>query len=68
MVENDLPQRFHQVMGMATVDLWSKLPRDIQEHLFERAVELGHRTEQDESLREQLAHFLHGQHTRTAAR
>ena len=68
MAENDLPQRFYQVMGMAAVDLWSKLPRDVQEHLFERAVRLGHRTEQDESLREQLAHFLHGQHERTTAR
>ena len=36
--------------------------------LFERAVRLGHRSEQDESLREQLAHFLHGQHERTIAR
>jgi hypothetical protein len=68
MANNDLPQRFHQVMGMAVVELWSNLPRDLQEKLFECAVRLGHRTEQDESLREQLAHFLHSRHERTNSR
>jgi hypothetical protein len=33
--------------------------------LFERAVVLGHKSERDESLREQLAKFLHDHHTRT---
>jgi hypothetical protein len=33
--------------------------------LFERAVLLGHQGEQDESLREQLAKFLHDHHERT---
>jgi hypothetical protein len=68
MVENNVAERFHMAMGMAAVDLWSELPRGLQEKLFERAVELGHRTEQDESLREQLAHFLHLRHERTAVR
>ena len=45
-----------------------KLPQDIQHVLFERAVLLGHKTEQDESLREQLAQFLHAHHERTTAR
>jgi hypothetical protein len=33
--------------------------------LFEDAVAAGHRTERDESLREQLAVFLHQHHPRT---
>ena len=68
MPENDIPQRFVRVLGEAALDLWSELPQELQQRLFERAVLLGHKTEQDESLREQLAHFLHVQHERTAAR
>jgi len=36
--------------------------------LFERAVVLGHKGERDESLREQLAKFLHDTNPRTTAR
>jgi hypothetical protein len=39
----------------------------IQEKLFEHAVVAGHRGERDESLREQLAKFLHDHHPRTRA-
>jgi cell shape-determining protein MreC len=60
--------RFAQVLGLAIVELWSELPRELQQTLFERAVLLGHQTERDESLREQLAQFLHSQHERTVAR
>ena len=35
---------------------------------FERAVVLGHQSEQDERLREQLAKFLHEHHARTQPR
>jgi len=38
----------------------------IQERLFERAVVLGHHSERDEMLREQLAKFLHDHHRRTS--
>jgi hypothetical protein len=62
----DQTDRFAHVMGAAIVDLWSELPQDIQERLFERAVVLGHQGERDEMLREQLAKFLHDQHKRTA--
>jgi hypothetical protein len=55
-------------MGQAAIDLWSELPQEIQQSLFERAVLLGHKTERDESLREQLAQFLHANHDRTVAR
>jgi hypothetical protein len=68
MPENDKPERFVRVLGDAALDLWSELPQEIQQQLFERAVLLGHKTEQDESLREQLAQFLHTHHERTVVR
>lgn len=60
--------RYFLVLGAAAADLWSDLPQDMQQTLFERAVVLGHRSERDESLREQLAKFLHEHHERTRAR
>jgi hypothetical protein len=59
--------RFFISLGAAAADLWSKLPQEQQQALFERAVLLGHRGERDESLREQLAKFLHDHHARTHA-
>lgn len=67
-VVNDIAGRYFLVLGAATADLWSDLPHDLQQAVFERAVALGHQREADESLREQLAKFLHEHHTRTAAR
>jgi hypothetical protein len=67
-VVNDIAGRYFLVLGAATADLWSELPHDLQQAVFERAVVLGHQGEGDESLREQLAKFLHEHHTRTAAR
>lgn len=63
---NESPERFLHVLGTAAADLWSTLPPELQQSLFERAVVLGHKTESDESLREQLAKFLHDHHARTA--
>lgn len=57
--------RYCLALGAAALDLWSNLPQDLQETLFERAVILGHKAESDESLREQLAKFLHDHHNRT---
>jgi len=57
--------RYFLVLGAAAADLWSNLPQDLQHLLFERAVVLGHQSERDESLREQLAKFLHEHHERT---
>jgi hypothetical protein len=65
---NDSAARYFLVLGAAAADLWSELPHDLQHTLFERAVVLGHQGERDESLREQLAKFLHDHHARTAAR
>jgi glucose-6-phosphate-specific signal transduction histidine kinase len=64
-VVNDIAGRYFLVLGAAVADLWSELPHDLQQQLFERAVLLGHQGEQDESLREQLAKFLHDHHERT---
>jgi hypothetical protein len=68
MVGDESAERFFNILGVAALDLWSNLPQEIQQQLFERAVLVGHKTERDESLREQLAQFLHARHDRTAAR
>ena len=57
--------RYFLVLGVAIADLWSDLPQDLQQSLFERAIVLGHKSERDESLREQLAKFLHDHHARS---
>ncbi len=49
----------------AVIKAWGELPQDVQQRLFEDAVVAGHHTERDESLREQLAVFLHDRHPRT---
>jgi hypothetical protein len=67
-VVNDIAARYFLILGAAAADLWSELPQELQHVLFERAVVLGHQREQDESLREQLAKFLHEHHERTLAR
>jgi hypothetical protein len=56
---------FERVLGAAVVRKWADLPRSIQEALFEEAVLVGHRSQRDENLREQLALFLHNKHPRT---
>jgi hypothetical protein len=67
-VVNDVAARYLLILGAAAADVWSELPQELQHMLFERAVLLGHQGEQDESLREQLAKFLHDHHARTLAR
>jgi hypothetical protein len=53
-------QQVFGALGKAVVRIWSQLPQDIQHHLFEEAV-----TSQGESMRQQLAVFLHHTHPRT---
>jgi hypothetical protein len=60
--------RYFLALGAAAAELWSDLPAELQQTLFERAVLLGHQSERDESLREQLAKFLHDRHDRTHMR
>jgi hypothetical protein len=67
-VVNDVAARYLLILGAGAADVWSELPQELQHMLFERAVLLGHQGEQDESLREQLAKFLHDHHARTLAR
>jgi hypothetical protein len=59
-------ERLASALGHAVIQCWSELPQEIQHLIFERAVIAGHRGERDESLREQLAQFLHHHHARTA--
>jgi hypothetical protein len=61
----DEEARFAPLLGRAAVHIWAELPREVQERLFEHAVVIGHKVEADESLREQLAKFLHDRHKRT---
>jgi hypothetical protein len=68
MTEEESIERFAAALGRAVLDLWSTLPQEIQQNLFEQAVLRGHKSERDESLREQLAQFLHHHHERTAKR
>jgi uncharacterized membrane protein len=50
-----------RALGNAVARIWSRLPQDIQHHLFEEAV-----ASQGESVRQQLAVFLHHKHPRTS--
>jgi hypothetical protein len=54
--------RFALALGEAVIRAWASLPQHAQHTIFEEAVAAGHR---DESLREQLAVFLHDRHPRT---
>jgi hypothetical protein len=51
---------FKQAIGGAALNIWPHLPRDVQERLFEDAAKA------DETLRQQLAIYLHNHHPRTA--
>ena len=64
-MQHDKNERMARVLGAAVISRWAELPQDLQEKLFEAAIVLGHQTERDESLREQLAKFLHDHHKRT---
>ena len=68
MTEDESIERFVEALGLAALDLWSELPQEVQQSLFEQAVMRGHKSERDESLREQLAQFLHDHHERTVKR
>jgi hypothetical protein len=50
-----------RALGEAVIRIWSNLPQDVQNRLFQEAV-----TSQGESIRSQLAVFLHDKHPRTS--
>jgi hypothetical protein len=47
-------EQLTRALGEAVIRMWSNLPQDVQNHLFQEAV-----TSQGESIRPQLAVFLH---------
>ena len=49
-----------RALGEAVIRIWSNMPQEVQDHLFRQAV-----ASQGESIRSQLAVFLHDQHERT---
>jgi len=49
-----------RALGQAVARCWSSLPQDIQHNLFEAAV-----ISEGETIRQQLALYLHGKHERT---
>jgi hypothetical protein len=63
--DSDNERRFVPLLGSAALHLWAELPQEVQRSLFEHAIVIGHRSERDESLREQLAQFLHDRHVRS---
>jgi hypothetical protein len=54
-------EQLTRALGEAVVQVWSHLPPDVQHDLFEEAI-----TARDESIRQQLAVFLHAHHARTS--
>ena len=58
---NVITEQLTRALGEAVIRIWSNLPQDVQLHLFQEAV-----TSQGESIRPQLAVFLHDKHSRTS--
>jgi hypothetical protein len=54
-------ERLSRALGQAVAQCWSTLPQDIQQKLFEAAVR-----SQGETIRQELAVYLHGKHDRTS--
>jgi hypothetical protein len=50
-----------RALGEAVARIWSNLPQAVQQHVFEEAVK-----SHGESIRQQLAVFLHDKHSRTS--
>jgi hypothetical protein len=57
---NNSTLEFERLLGKAALALWSDLPRDVQEKVFETAVG------EDEIIRSHLASYLHDHHPKTA--
>ena len=60
MIMNNSTHEFERLLGKAALVLWSDLPRDVQEKLFETAVA------GDVSIRNHLASNLNDHHPKTA--
>jgi len=60
-LSSEAREQVFRALGESVARIWSRLPQDIQHHLFEGAV-----ASQGETQRQQIAVFLHGRHARTA--
>jgi hypothetical protein len=55
-----ITEQLTRALGEAVIRIWSDLPQDVQDRLFKEAV-----ASRGESIRSQLAVFLHDNHERT---
>src|SRR5258708_11592308 len=55
-----ITEQITRALGEAVIRVWSNLPQEVQNHLFQEAV-----TSQGESIRSQRAVFLHDTQSRT---
>jgi hypothetical protein len=53
-------EQFSRALGEAVVKIWGRLPHNVQRTLFEETITFG-----GESIRSELAAFLHEKHPRT---
>src|SRR3954452_22884862 len=60
-IDSITKEQLTRALGEAVIRIWSNLPKDVQDHLFKEAV-----ASQGESIRSELAVFLHDKHSRTA--
>ena len=63
--QDDRERAFKLALGASVLHVWGELSQETQEKFFEHAVVAGHQLERDESLREELAKYLHDHHERT---
>ena len=56
-----ITEQFTRALGEAVIRIWSDLPQDVQDRLFKEVV-----ASRGESIRSQLAVFLHDNHERTS--
>jgi hypothetical protein len=56
-----ITEQLTRTLGEAVIRIWSNLPQDVQDRLFKEAV-----ASQGETIRSQLAVFLHHKHERTS--
>jgi hypothetical protein len=60
-ISSAITDQLTRALGQAVIRIWSNLPQEVQDHLFKEAV-----SSQGETIRSQLAVFLHDKHTRTS--
>ena len=60
-IPRDTADQLIRALGEAVVRVWSNLPQDVQHCLFEEAI-----TSEGETIRLQLAVYLHDKHRRTS--